>query len=703
MTNNLLLVAWPNAGSIVTSFRFASGYTQPDIYTGNATLTPIYQTVNTTHAELIYRCQHCWVWAQTGGASGSAIPGTATNANQVIGWAKHTILPSAPADPNSGVDQHPYFDIAVQPAQSARNSAYTSWINKATATATATKSTSTASATPTSTTCAPSQAAPTATYDYIVVGAGAGGISLAAKLSENGGKSVLLIEKGPPSSGRWNGTMKPSWLSGTNLTRFDVPGLCNQIWHDSAGIACSDAPSMAGCVLGGGTAVNAGLWWKATPADFDTVFPPGWRSAEVEQAVTRVFQKIPGTYIPSMDGQTYLRQDFNQIVSALSAAGWSQVDANANPASKNRTYTQTPYMFLNGERDGPMATYLLEASKRSNFKLMMNTAVKRVVRTVATASGVELEATSSNGYCGTVKLATNGKVILSAGVYGTTKILFRSGIGPIDQLNVVKSSADGATMIASSSWINLPVGSNLGDHTNTNMVVQYNDSSFYDFYAAYDDPITADKNLYLNKRSGILAQSAPNIGPIFFETITGSDGIQRQLQWTARVEGDQGFADNTSMVLSQYLGRGKTSRGRLTINQDLTLSFAQLPFVNTSEDVAVIVQGIKNVKAAIAKNSKLSLLFPTPSQSIEDFVATYPNTTSARTANHWVGTAKMGTDSGLTGGTSVVDTSTKVYGTDNVSNRTSALSMTAVLTLLHRYSSWTPRSFLGLSVRTRRR
>lgn len=29
-------------------------------------------------------------------------------------------------------------------------------------------------------------------------------------------------------------------------------------------------------------------------------------------------------------------------------------------------------------------------------------------------------------------------------------------------------------------------------------------------------------------------------------------------------------------------------------------------------------------------------------------------------------TAKLGTDSGLTGGTSVIDTNTKVYGTDNI-------------------------------------
>jgi cellobiose dehydrogenase (acceptor) len=83
------------------------------------------------------------------------------------------------------------------------------------------------------------------TYDYIVIGSGAGGIPVADRLSE-AGHSVLLIEKGPLSSGRWNGTMKPAWLEGTNLTRFDVPGLFNQIWADPTGVACEDLDVMAG-------------------------------------------------------------------------------------------------------------------------------------------------------------------------------------------------------------------------------------------------------------------------------------------------------------------------------------------------------------------------------------------------------------------------------------------------------------------------
>jgi cellobiose dehydrogenase (acceptor) len=102
------------------------------------------------------------------------------------------------------------------------------------------------------------------TYDYIIIGSGASGIPLAARLSSTKA-SVLLIERGFASSGRWGGTWKPSWLQETNLTRFDVPGLWNYVWQpdfDNRGIFCDGGqPSPAGCLLGGGTAINAGQWY----------------------------------------------------------------------------------------------------------------------------------------------------------------------------------------------------------------------------------------------------------------------------------------------------------------------------------------------------------------------------------------------------------------------------------------------------------
>lgn len=46
------------------------------------------------------------------------------------------------------------------------------------------------------------------------------------------------------------------------------------------------------------------------------------------------------------------------------------------------------------------------------------------------------------------------------------------------------------------------------------MILTHPDVVFYDFYEAWDEPIEADKEAYLNDRTGILAQAAPNIGPL---------------------------------------------------------------------------------------------------------------------------------------------------------------------------------------------
>ena len=119
-----------------------------------------------------------------------------------------------------------------------------------------------------------------------------------------------------------------------------------------------------------------------------------------------------------------------------------------------------------------MATYLVSAHSRSNFKLWTNTTVRRVLREGGRITGVEVEAFLDGGYAGVVNVtSSSGRVILSAGTFGSSKILFRSGIGPEDQLEVVQNSeADSDTMIAKESWINLPVGYNLIDHVNVGVL-----------------------------------------------------------------------------------------------------------------------------------------------------------------------------------------------------------------------------------------
>lgn len=690
MTSNLILIAWNDGEEVKTSFRYATGYTAPAIYSGNATLTPISSNVNDTFFELTYRCQNCWEWEHEG-VAGENIPATTSAAAQIVGWAQATAAPSDPSDEDSAISQHAKAGVFGAVVASARNPSYTQWTSLATATeapaatgtadatvtaaptGTASLGNGTATSTEAATSAAPSVTCPSdstvtgETYDYIIVGAGAGGIPIADKLSAEG-NSVLLIERGPPSSGRWGGTMKPEWLEGTNLTRFDVPGLDNQIWADSDGIACTDYSVMAGCVLGGGTAVNAGLWWRAHPSDFDYNFPEGWKSSDMEAAVARTFERIPFTDHPSTDGIIYKPEGYEVVAGALAAAGWENVTAGLSPAKKNMTFSRPNHMFNYGERDGPMATYLVSASERENFKLITNTTVNRVVRDGSRITGVEVDAFLNGGECGTINVTPNsGKVILSAGAFGTPKILFRSGIGPQDQLEVVKESEDGDNMIDEADWINLPVGYNLDDHANTDIVITHPNVSFYDFYAAYDNPIESDTQAYLESRTGILAQSAPNLIAAFWQEITGADGIVRSLQYTARVEGSHDIESNKSISISQYLGRGAIGRGRTTITSGLNMIVDTVPYLQDEEDLAAVATGIDMLKEHLSTDPSIEIVFPPPGQSTADFLAEYPLTTGSRSANHWMGTAKMGTDSGLEAdGTSVVDLDTKVYGTDNL-------------------------------------
>jgi len=504
-------------------------------------------------------------------------------------------------------------------------------------------------------------------YDYIIVGAGAGGLPVADKLSA-AGKKVLLIEKGPPSSGRYGGTMRPEWLRGTNLTRFDVPGLCNQIWVDSAGIACTDTDQMAGCVLGGGTAVNAGLWWKPHPLDWDYNFPAGWKSSDLAASTDSVFGRIPGTWHPSTDGQLYRQEGFNVLAGGLNKTGWTQVVPNDHPNMKNRTFGHTTFMFDHGERGGPLATFLVSSKARSNFDLWTNTAVRRAVRTGSKVTGIELECLSSGGYSGSVSIASGGGVIFAAGTFGSAKLLLRSGIGPADQLAVVAASKDGPTFITKNEWINLPVGSNLMDHLNTDLIVDHPDVVFYDFYEAWTEPNATDKNDYLKSRTGILTQAAPNIGPMIWDDVIPSDGISRQFQWTARVEGnDNIFVSKHSMTLSQYLGRGVVSRGRMTITGSLDTEVSTHPYLHNAGDLEAVIMGLKNLIASLSTIKDLKWILPPANTTVEAFVASLIVSPSARRSNHWLGTAKLGLDDGrMANGTAVVDLNGKVYGTDNL-------------------------------------
>ena len=92
------------------------------------------------------------------------------------------------------------------------------------------------------------------------------------------------------------------------------------------------------------------------------------------------------------------------------------------------SYGHATHMFSNGDRCGPLATALVSASKRAELTLWVITTAKRVVRTGGHATGVEIECSrNADGHAGVVSVTPGtGRVILSAGAFGSAKLLFRS-------------------------------------------------------------------------------------------------------------------------------------------------------------------------------------------------------------------------------------------------------------------------------------
>jgi cellobiose dehydrogenase (acceptor) len=68
----------------------------------------------------------------------------------------------------------------------------------------------------------------------------------------------------------------------------------------------------------------------------------------------------------------------------------------------------------------------------------------------------------------------------------------------------------------------------------------------------------------------------------------------------------------------------------------------------------------------LTADKQVEVVFPAKNTTIDQHLENYAQTTGGRSGNHWMGSCKMGTDSGLENGTAVVDTNTKVYGMENL-------------------------------------
>ncbi|KAK6000563.1 hypothetical protein QM012_003809 [Aureobasidium pullulans] len=486
-------------------------------------------------------------------------------------------------------------------------------------------------------------------YDYIVAGAGPAGIIVAERLAETGA-SVILLERGNASTYGSGGRDILPWNN--TLTQYDVPGVRHYIktsFNDTSEY-CTDTAGNAGCILGGGTMVNQLAYIPPQDLDFDDKWPVGWKWKDVASAAERVHSRNPGTTNPSADGVHYDQTSYNVFADFFKTQGYTPADAIAEPNLKHNVYSHAPYNVKDGLVAGPVLTYLPLAQALPNFKLQLHTKVIRAVRNGSAVSGVEVEV---DGQRQMINVNAGGKVILASGVFSTPRILFNSGIGPTDQLQIVAGSATtNVTLPSSSDWINLPVGQGIKDHVI--VTLNFNTTEPVDFL---DTPYFISPSLNITDMyshgNGVLTQGYQRF--TFWTSNTTSDGSVRFFQGTCYASGQ----NQVSMKL--YLTHGITSSGAIGITSAGNTVYTVKPYQTTAEDKYAIASFIDNLLVQTRKPDSVLIYVGASTDTGASLSKVYTG------GSHWVSTTKMGTDDGrINNGTSVVDLDTKVYGTDNL-------------------------------------
>ena len=269
-------------------------------------------------------------------------------------------------------------------------------------------------------------------YDYIVVGGGSAGCVVASKLAADRDASVLLIEAGPSDEGVESLARPDIWF--TNIGgRFDWN------WHYAPQVAANNRDILIprGKVLGGSGSINAMLWVRGHPADYDqwtALGAKGWDNASTLASFKRIEDWEGGeTPLRGTGGPIHIEtpKSPHVICEAL-------LEASASLGHPVRSDVNGPEFggaslanlnIRNGARASTARAYLRPMLGRPNLTVLTDSTVRKLQFDGARCNGVE------HAYGGhLLHTKALSEVVLCAGSLATPKLLMLSGIGPADDL-----------------------------------------------------------------------------------------------------------------------------------------------------------------------------------------------------------------------------------------------------------------------------
>jgi len=332
---------------------------------------------------------------------------------------------------------------------------------------------------------------PVEAYDVVVVGAGSAGAALAARLTESGRLTVLLLEAGGPDK---NANLRiPAAFS--TLFRSEHDWSYDTEPQEHLGGRTIYWPR--GKVLGGSSSLNAMMWVRGFAADYDEwaeLAGPQWSWESLRPLFLKVERTTGSTGSTdsdhgtngaiSIERQRDPRPHTAAFLRALGEAGYPVEAANG---LRPEGFTQTMVSQRRGARSSTATAYLKPARRRRNLTVRTGALVTRVVLDGRRASGVEYRL---DGQVRTV--TARREVVLSGGTVNTPQLLMLSGIGPADELR-----RHGIPVVADRPG----VGRNLRDHLISGHIVRVSSGSLAD--ARRPRELAA----YLTRRRGMLTSN----------------------------------------------------------------------------------------------------------------------------------------------------------------------------------------------------